>query len=183
MDESYVRIHMRRTYGRAPRGKRISSRLKHRAKRYTLIGAMGLDGMKAKWLIPDGMTDKRMRKYTQKYLIPALGPGRIIIWDNLSQHYLTDVLGALNDAGIKVYFQSPYSPDFNPIEKAWSKIKILVRGRKPRGAKQLRAAVDWAWGQITLQDIRGYFKHCDLLLERDSLTSIQVQKVAITLWP
>lgn len=182
MDESYVRTHMTRSYGRAPRGQRISARLKHRAKRYTLIGAMGLDGMKAKWVIPRGMSDEDMRKYITERLIPALGAGRIVIWDNLKAHRQVEVLDAMEKAGITVYFQSRYSPDFNPIEKAWSKLKTLVRGKQPKGAKELRAAVDWAWKQITFEDIRGYFKHVGLLDDQNSRASIAAQWYAVEDW-
>lgn len=170
---------MERTFGRSKRGTRIITRLKHRSQRYTLIGAMGLGGMKAPWLIGRGMSQKDFLKYLKEHLIPVLPAGTTVVWDNLNIHKSDEVQELMKEAGLVGICQSRYSPDFNPIEKAWSKIKTLVRGKRPRGAKELRAAVSWAWEQITLKDIRGYFKHCGLLLHQDSPISIEVQKLAV----
>ena len=125
MDETFVRTHMTRTYGRSPRGVRIIAKFRRRAKRYTLIGAMGLDGMKAKWLIGTGVKDEEFETWVEQHLIPSLRPGSIVIWDNLDAHYSEVAAKMLKDAGISFYFQSPYSPDFNPIEKAWSKMTLV----------------------------------------------------------
>lgn len=161
IDESFVRTHMQRTHGRSRRGERVVGRHRHRARRYTLIGAMGLDdGMVGKWLIDRGMSEKDFVQWINEYLVPQLGPHRIIIWDNLRAHKAPEVEAALRKAGHVVLCQSRYSPDFNPIEKAWSKIKSIVRGLHPTNAHTLRQAVDKAWEQITKSDIRGFIVHC-----------------------
>ena len=92
-------------------------------------------------------------------LLPTLKSGSIVIWDNLNIHYNRYAIDALEEEGHVVLFQSRYSPDLNPIEKAWSKLKTLIRGIRPRGAAQLRAAIDKAWQAITPRDIDGYFSH------------------------
>ena len=159
-DESFVHTHMTRSHGRSHKGKRVHGRLKHRSARYTLIGAVGIDGLYGQWLINRAMSQKDFETYIETILIPALPPRRIVIWDNLNSHYSEFVAEAMRKAGHIILFQSAYSPDLNPIEKVWSKIKALVRGQQPRGAADLRQAVDWAWGQVTRNDIWGWFAHC-----------------------
>ena len=144
-------------YGYARRGRRVVVKLKSRPTRYTLIGAMRLGAMLAPKVWPRGMKADDWVEWVIEDLIPVLKPGSIVIWDNLNIHYNQYAINALQEAGHMVLFQSRYSPDFNPIEMAWSKIKTLVRGSRPRGAKLLRAAITKAWSAITSRDIDGYF--------------------------
>ena len=118
---------------------------------------MRIGAMLAPRVWPRAMTADDWVKWVIEDLIPALKPGSIVIWDNLNIHYNQYAIDALEEAGHVVLFQSRYSPDLNPIEKAWSKIKILVRAMRPRGAADLRAAIAKAWLAITTSDIDGYF--------------------------
>lgn len=151
---------MTRSHGRAPRGRRIACRMQVRTPRYTLIGAIHLQGLLAPKLWGRAMTQKDWEQYVEHDLIPALPPHSILIMDNLNIHKTPKALDLLKKAGVHVFFQSRYSPDFNPIEKVWSKLKALIRGLQPRGAKQLREAVAKACPQITQDDLWGFFNHC-----------------------
>ena len=151
---------MTRSHGRAPRGQRIDCRLQVRTLRYTLIGAVNLQGLLAPKLWGRAMTQQDWEHYVEHDLIPVLPPHSILIWDNLNIHKTQKALELLRKAGICVFFQSRYSPDFNPIEKVWSKLKTLVRGLQPRGAKDLREAVAEVCPQITPDDLWGFFTHC-----------------------
>ena len=154
---TYTRMHPR--YGYAKRGRRVLIKYRIKATRYTLIGAMGIGGMLAPKVLPRAMNEEDWVRWVIEDLLPTLKPGSIIIWDNLNIHFNRYAIQALQEAGHAVLFQSRYSPELNPIEKAWSKIKTLVRKARPRGAAQLRAAIEEAWQAITLKDIDGYFSH------------------------
>ena len=157
VDETATMTHMRLGWGYSPRGKRVIVKHKSKSSRYTLIAAMGLSKLMAPLVLPRAMNQADWDLWVTKHLLPALAPGSIIIWDNLKLHYSSRALTALREAGHLVLFQSRYSPDLNPIEKAWAKIKHLVRKARPRGAKQLRAAIAKACGAITSSDTDGYF--------------------------
>ena len=131
-----------------------------RTKRYTLIAAVTLEGVIAPKIWGRGMTQKDWERYIEHDLIPALPPHALLIWDNLNIHKSEKALALLRNAGVHVFFQSRYSPDLNPIEKVWSKLKTLVRGLQPRGAKELREAVASVCPRITPDDIWGFFTHC-----------------------
>lgn len=162
IDESGFRTHMGRHMGRGKPGTRVVGYRRRRSKFYTLIGAMSLSGMVGKWLVKGYMDQKQMVKYINEILIPELPEGSWVIWDNCSIHRAPQVQYQFYKAKVPMFFQSRYSPDFNPIEQAWTKIKTLVRGRRPRGAKMLREAVDWAWHQIDTTDIRRFFRHAGI---------------------
>jgi len=164
VDETGFRTHMSRKWGRAKRGKRVYGSMNRRSSSYTLIGAMGLCGMIGKWLIPKAMTEGKMLTYINEILLPELPPGSLVIWDNWSVHRAPQVRYQFHKAKVLLLFQSRYSPDLNPIEQAWTKIKTLVRGRRPRGAQDLRDAVDWAWEQIDNLDICNFFEHAGIVV-------------------
>lgn len=159
IDETATYTHMRPRYGYARRGRRVVVRRKSRPTRYTLIGAMRIGAMLAPRVWNRAMKADDWVRWVIEDLIPALSPGSIVVLDNLNIHYNQYAIDALKEAGHTVLFQSRYSPDLNPIEMAWSKIKTLVRGMRPRGAAQLRAAINKAWKAITPSDIDGYFSH------------------------
>lgn len=157
VDETAVYTRMDRRYGYARRGKRVVQRVKSRPTRYTLIGAMRMGQMLAKKVWPRGMKESDWLVWLKEDLLPVLKPGSLVIWDNLNIHYNAEGIELLEKNGHVVLFQSRYSPDFNPIEKGWSKVKAFLRRARPRGAAQLRAALDKAWEAITPNDITGYF--------------------------
>ncbi len=159
LDETGFKVWMCRTHGRAPRGQRIKMTGRRRSRQYTLVMAMNVDGVLVEWVFPKGMTDKRWHQFIRDHLLPVLDPMSIVLWDNLSQHYLEEPLRWLHGAGIRVLYQPPYSPECNPIEEAFSKIKTLVRGKGSRCAASLREAIAWAIEQLTRRDIQGWLIH------------------------
>lgn len=106
------------------------------------------------------MTQEDFELWVEEELMPKLSPGDIVIWDNLNIHKSIKVRTVLAKAHCAVFFQSRYSPDFNPIEKAWSKLKAFVRRHRPKGAREMKRALALAWEAVTDEDIEGYFKHC-----------------------
>lgn len=157
LDETATYTHMEPVYGYTRRGRRMVIRVKTHPTRYTLIGAMRIGKMLAPKVFPRAMTEKDWVQWVKNDLLPSLEPASVVIMDNLNIHGNLDAIWALEDAGHTVLFQSRYSPDLNPIEKVWSKLKTLVRQMRPRGAAQLREAIANAWKEITAQDIDSYF--------------------------
>lgn len=118
---------------------------------------MGFDGIVGEWVFPKGLTKKRWRTFILEQLLDLLEPERIILWDNLGIHYMEDVRRALVKGGHSVYFTPPYSPEGNPIEYMFSKLKTFVRKQCPRSAKSLRVAIAQGLDSITKNDIASYF--------------------------
>ena len=161
VDESGVATNMARLYGRAPGGQRAGGAVPHgRWERLTMLGGLSLDGLVA-CLAVEGATDTAvMIAFTKHVLVPALRPGQTVILDNLSVHRAAGVRRLIEAAGCRLLFLPPYSPDFNPIEQAWSKLKTLLRGMGARTTAALHAALTTLVDRITGSDARAYFHHC-----------------------
>ena len=109
----------------------------------------------------DGATDKDVfREYVQHILLPTLGPGDIVVLDNLSAHKDAEAIRLMESSGAQVWFLPPYSPDLNPIEKMWSKVKEFLRSAKARTQETLLDAIATALKKITAQDAEGWFASC-----------------------
>lgn len=127
----------------------------------TMIGALGATGSTALMVI-EGATDAAIfRAYIKHVLLPTLRPGEIVVMDNLSSHKSPEIREMIEAAGAALWYLPPYSPDYNPIEKMWSKVKEFLRGCKPRGTEELYDAVRRALTRITPQDAKGWFKSCE----------------------
>ena len=110
-----------------------------------------------------GPTDSAVfREYVRRILAPTLSSGDVVVMDNLRAHYDTEAITLIEKRGACVKFLPPYSPDFNPIEKMWSKIKSLLRGIAARTQFELSAAITQAFQAITLKDIQGWFFSCNI---------------------
>lgn len=161
VDESGVATNMARRYGRAEGGRRVRGAVPHgRWERLTLLGGLTLDGLAA-CLAVEGATDAAvMRAFVTHALVPVLRPGQVVVLDNLSAHKDAEVRRRVEAAGCTLLFLPPYSPDFNPIEPAWSKLKTLLRGLGARTTEALHAALTTLVDAITAADARGFFRHC-----------------------
>ena len=125
-----------------------------------MISSIRLDGSTACMAL-EGTTDtESFRAYVREVLVPTLRSGDIVVMDNLSPHKSDQTLDLLTHAGAEVLFLPAYSPDFNPIEKMWSKVKGLLRGAEARTAADLIAAIGRALAKITPQDALGWFASC-----------------------
>lgn len=152
---------MTRLRGRAPRGARVhaSAPCGH-WQTTTIISSIRLDGTTAAMTIPGATDTEVFRAYVRAVLCPALRPGDIVIMDNLAPHKSDPTLALIVQAGAEVLFLPAYSPDFNPIEKMWSKLKTRLRSAEARNADQLVTEIGAALAQVTAKDAFGWFVSC-----------------------
>jgi len=161
LDETGLHTAMTRLYGRAPRGQRlVESVPEARWETTTLLSAIRRDGVVASLEFPGATDEMAFRTYLEQVLIPALRPGDIVVLDNLAAHRVGAVARTLRQAGAGVWYLPPYSPDFNPIEKIWAKVKALVRKAKARTTEALWEAIAQALSAVTAEDCRGCFEFC-----------------------
>jgi transposase len=161
LDETGAKTNMTRLRGRAPGGQRLvdAAPAGHWATT-TLMSSVRLDGSTAAMVI-EGATDAEVfLQYAQQVLTPHLRPGDIVVMDNLSPHKVPPVKAAIESCGASVWFLPPYSPDLNPIEKMWSKIKAYLRKVKARTLEALIDAIREGLESVTVSDVLGWFKEC-----------------------
>jgi transposase len=156
---------MTRRCGRCKGGGRLLDKTPHgHWVTTTLIGCLASDGSTA-LMVMEGATDAAVfRAYIKHVLVPTLHRGEIVVLDNLSSHKSPEIRELIETAGAELWYLPPYSPDFNPIEGMWSKIKELLRGLKARSTEELYQAVGQASKKVTAQDARGWFKSCGYVL-------------------
>lgn len=152
---------MTRLRGRAVRGERVHDRAPGgHWSATTMLGSIRLDGTTSCMTI-DGATDTDVfRAYVRNILLPNLKPGDWVILDNLSPHKNPETLKLIAQASAHVRFLPPYSPDLNPIEKMWSKIKAALRTAKARTKPKLARAIARALDSVTAHDAAGWFVSC-----------------------
>lgn len=125
-----------------------------------MMASLRLDG-RTECLTLAGATDtESFRAYVERLLVPTLQPGDCVVMDNLSPHKSDPTLALIRQAGAEVLFLPAYSPDLNPIEKMWSKVKAWLRAAEARTAADLVQAIGQALAQVTAQDARGWFTSC-----------------------
>ena len=169
IDESGFSISMMRLRARAPKGKRAYGRVPtNRGKNQTLIASMTLQGGMGVAMTIEGATDKVVfEAYVEEALAPSLLEGQVVVLDGLGAHRTKRVRELIEGRGCDLVFLPPYSPDLNPIEEAFSKIKNLVRKAGERTREALDEAIAQALGAITPQDVVGWFAHCGCYESRD----------------
>jgi transposase len=161
IDESGAKTNMTRLYGRAPRGKRVRDGVPNgRWETTTMIAAVGRNGAQAPWVLDGPMDGIAFHVYVEQVLVPTLEPGDIVVMDNLSVHKNSAARAAIQAAGAEVRDLPPYSPDLNPIEKMWSKVKAYLRKAKARDSHRLCQAIGNAMARVTHEDIRHWFASC-----------------------
>lgn len=158
IDETYLNTRMARLRGRAPCGDRLRAPLPHgHWKTTTFIGGLRLSGMDAPMLIDGPANAEIFLAYVERVLVPVLRPGDMVIMDNLGSHKGAAVRDAIEAAGAVLMCLPPYSPDFNPIENAFSKLKALIRKAAERTRDGLREAVASAIERSTPKECANYF--------------------------
>jgi transposase len=161
VDETNAKTTMTRLYGRAPRGERVVEHVPDgRWESLTLVAALSLVGATAALAYEGGTDAMTMLAFVQEVLVPTLKPGQIVVMDNLSSHKDPQVIAAIEAARAEVWFLPRYSPDLNPIEEMWSKIKAWLRKTGARAKEALIDAIGVALCQVTPGDAEGWFKHC-----------------------
>jgi len=160
LDESGVNLALTRRYARAPRGVRaVGSVPQNYGQNLTVLAALDRNGMRAALLVPGATDGSVFRVFLEQVLIPKLRRGDIVVLDNLSAHKVTGVAETIAAAGAQLLYLPPYSPDYNPMEPAWSKIKTLLRRAGARTRAHLQRALQAALAQVSAQDSRAWFKH------------------------
>jgi len=161
VDESGINLALTRLYARAPRGVRaVGSVPQNYGQNLTVLAALNYGGMRAVMLIPGATDGDVFRSFVERVLLPELKRGDTVVWDNLGAHHVTGVAEALQMVGVTLHYLPPYSPDYNPMELAWSKIKTQLRAAGARTRGQLQCALKSALTQVSEQDCRAWFKHC-----------------------
>jgi transposase len=158
LDESGVNTNLTRRYGRSKGKERVmGSAPVNTPKTTTILSSVRADGTTIRKFFSGALNGEIFLKYIQENLAPTLHPGDFVIMDNLRCHKVKGVKEAVESAGAFVMYLPPYSPDFNPIEMMWSKIKAILRKLKTRTVDALLAALPYAFSAVSTDDIRGWF--------------------------
>jgi transposase len=152
---------MTRLRGRAPIGQRLVDKVPHgHWKTTTLIAALDNTGMRCVTVVDGAINQDVFESFVARVLVPALHAGDIVVMDNLSSHKGKQVARLVESAGATVVYLPPYSPDLNPIEMAFSKLKQLMRSAEHRTREALWSDMQHLLDQITPSDSQGFFRHC-----------------------
>ena len=158
IDETWASTNMARRYGRAPRGRRLRAGVPHgRWKTTTLVAGLRTSGVVAPFVLDGPINRAAFEAYVEKVLVPALRPGDVVILDNLSSHKGARVRALIEAAGASLLSLPPYSPDFNPIENAFAKLKALLRKAAERTVEGLWRAIGRLIDVFTPTECANYF--------------------------
>jgi len=159
IDETGLSTKMARLRGRAPRGERCRAGVPHgHWKTTTFTGALRLTGMTAPFVYDGAMNGTVFLAYVDQVLVPTLSEGDVVVMDNLPAHKAAGIRDAIEAAGARLLYLPPYSPDFNPIENAFSKLKALMRAKAERTIAGLWDAVGAVLECFTPDECENYFK-------------------------
>jgi transposase len=160
IDETWTKTNMTRFYGRAPRNQRVVDAVPHgHWKTSTFIGALRCDGLTAPGLFDGAINGDAFLAYVEQVLVPTLRKGDVVIMDNLGSHKVKGVREAIEAAGASLMFIPPYSPDLNPIEQAFAKLKALLRAKKLRTVEALWKAIGSIVNCFTPQECANFLRH------------------------
>ena len=160
IDESSVKTNITRTRGRVPKGQRLSAAAPFgRWSTQTFIAGLTADALIAPWILPGAMNGEAFATYVETQLAPALQRGTVVILDNLSTHKNARAARTLRKSGCWFLYLPPYSPDLNPIEMAFSKLKQLLRGVGARTFDQLIKALGDICDLFTPEECSNYLRH------------------------
>lgn len=151
---------MTRRYARAKNGERANDHIPlNTGKTTTIVSSIRTDGTTVPMLLSGALNGEKFKVYIEQYLAPTLHHGDIVVMDNLRCHKVAGITQAIENVGAHVLSLPPYSPDLNPIEQMWSKIKAFLRKVKARSQELLLDALPDAFASISIQDIIGWFYH------------------------
>jgi putative transposase len=158
IDETWTKTNMEPLRGWAPRGERLVAKVPHgHWKTMTFLAALRQDRIEAPWVLDGPINAEAFKTYVEKALVPTLQPGDLVIMDNLASHKGKAVRQAIRSAGAKLFFLPKYSPDLNPIEQVFAKLKHLLRKTAARTLEALVAAIGQLLGTYTAQECANYF--------------------------
>jgi transposase len=152
---------MTRLRGRAPRGERLIGKIPHgHWKTTTLIAALGIDGIRCSTVVDGAINGDVFEAFVRHVLLPELRPGDVVVMDNLSSHKRLAVRQLIESAGADLVYLPPYSPDLNPIELIFSKVKQLLRSLACRTREALWGSMQLVLDTVTASDATNCFRHC-----------------------
>lgn len=161
LDETWAKTNMTRTHGRARRGTRLVAKVPHgHWKTTTFLAGIRAGGWVAPLVVDGAINGDIFLAYVQQHLAPCLQPGDVVIMDNLSSHKRIGVREAIEERGARLQFLPPYSPDFNPIELAFSKFKRLLRTVQARTVESLWKHCGELLTQFNTGEFLNYLRHC-----------------------
>jgi transposase len=161
LDESSINTAFSRLYGRAPIGERLFDNVPDcRWETMTVLSSLRLDGTTEALVFEGALNGEMFKAYIKECLAPSLKKGDVVVMDNLSSHKVEGLEEIVREKGARIEYLPPYSPDLNPVENMWSKIKNQLRKKKERCKEILINAIGEALKTITAQDAQGWFEHC-----------------------
>ncbi len=161
VDECGTHTSMTRRYARAPKGERAYGSVpRNRGKNTTLLASMSSLGMGGVMAVEGATTKVVFETYVERVLAPTLSAGQVVVLDNLGAHKGERVRELIEGQGCSLLFLPSYSPDFSPIEEAFSKVKALLKKAAARSREALIEAIGRALGEVTARDTAGWFAHC-----------------------
>jgi transposase len=165
IDETWAKTNMSRLRGRAPRGERLIAKVPHgHWYTTTLVAALGIEGICASMVLDGAIDADHFEKFVETILLPELRAGDVVIMDNLSSHKRPRTRELIESVGATVLYLPPYSPDLNPIEMIFSKIKQALRSGSYRTRDALRRAIQPILDTVTANDAINCFAHCGYTL-------------------
>jgi len=160
IDETWTKTNMAPLRGWAARGKRLPGKVPHRRwKTMTFVAALRLDRIDAPWLLEGPIDGETFRTYVGRVLVPTLRLGDIVIMDNLGSHKGKAIRDLIRSAGAKLFYLPKYSPDLNPIEQVFAKLKHLLRNAAARTIETVCAAIGQILAAFTAEECTNYFRN------------------------
>ncbi len=170
VDEMGTNTSLSALYAWAPKGQRAHCSVpRNRGANTTVLSSMSAEGMGPSLTVEGATTSVLFEAYLEQVLAPTLRRGRVVVMDNLSAHKGERVRELIEERGCELVYLPSYSPDLNPIEEAFSKIKGLVRKAEARSREALVEAIGWALSAVTSRDARAFFEHCGYRMSVQSL--------------
>lgn len=165
LDEAGVNLAMTRTHARAPKGERATAkRSGGHASNISLVGAVRLSGMNALYPYDGPVDGERFLSFLDNELLPTLKRGDVLVMDNLRVHHIAEVKIKVEQAGVRLLYLPPYSPELNPIEEIWSVVKRAFRSLEARTISTFIDAMHHARSLVTTTKLEGVFKHAGYAL-------------------
>ena len=160
VDETWAKTNMTRSHGRAPRGQRLVGKAPHgRWTTMTFIAALRFDRIDAPFVLDGPINGEWFRAWVEQVLIPTLSPGDVVVLDNLGSHKGKAVRRAIRKAGAHLIFLPPYSPDLNPIEQVFAKLKTLLRKANTRTIEDTWRRIGQLLDHFTAAECSNYLRH------------------------
>lgn len=161
IDETWAKTNLARTHGRSRRGTRLMAKLPYgHWKTTTFVAALRIDGLSAPTVVDGAMNGVTFLAWVRQQLVPTLAAGDLVVMDNLSAHKVAGVRETIEAAGAKVVYLPPYSPDLNPIELVFSKLKWLLRSAQARSVEGLYSLLGTLLDHFPPNECRNYLRHC-----------------------